>query len=234
MKKIIRFIFGCACILANIYTVNASSYLNQNGVNIEQSIYEKILKYYDKEYIDIITKEQYERIISNDLENIVIISSDDTKCSRALSELSTDYKTLKLIINGGIVTASLSWKKQPKIKNYDVMALRYDGNLNISNVNGYQIYGNENSKISSFATFNNGIGASFKLQNNISKIYYSFNVSGNGTLFLSYQHATTNNLSYIESKNYYLSQDGLGNVIKFNSSTTANKYDNMSGISYKI
>ena len=162
------------------------------------------------------------------------VSSDNTKFAKISSELSTDYKTLKLIINGGFVTASLSWKKQPKVKNYDVMTLRYDGNLNISSISGFQIYEKENLKISDFTTFNNGIGASFKVQNNISKIYYSFNISGNETLFLSYQHATTNNLSYAESKNYYLSQTGLGNVVKFNNSITASKYDNMSGISCEV
>lgn len=234
MKKVMVIVFCYVCVLASIYTVNASSYLNQFGVNIEQSIYEKMSRYYDKEYIDIITKEQYESIVSNDFENIVIISSDNEKVAKSSSELSTDYKTLKLIVNGNFVTASLNWKKQPKVKNYDVMAIRNDGNLNISNISGYQIYGTNNSKINNFTTFSNGVGASFKLQSNISKIYYSFNIKGNGNLFLSYQHATTYNLSYTESKNYYLSQIGLGNVIKFNNSTTAGKYDNMSGISYKV
>lgn len=221
-------------LLINVHTVNASSYLNKFGVNIEQSIYEELLKYYDKEYIEIITKEQYESIISNDLKNIIIISNDNAAYARASTELSTNYKILKMIVNGNFVTSSLSWKKQPRIKNYDVMALRYDGNLSISNVGGYQIYANGMSKISDFTNYSNGIGASFKLQNNISKIYYSFNVNGAGNLFLSYQHSTTNNLSYAESRNYYLSYSGLGNVIKFYNSSTANKYDNMSGISYKF
>lgn len=177
MKKVMIIVFCYVCVLASVYTVNASSYLNQFGVNIEQSIYEKMLRYYDKEYIDIITKEQYESIVSNDFENIVIISSDNEKFAKSSSELSTDYKTLKLIVNGNFVTASLNWKKQPKVKNYDVMAIRYDGNLNISNISGYQIYGTDNSKINNFTTFSNGVGASFKLQSNISKIYYSFNIN---------------------------------------------------------
>ena len=118
MKKVMVIVFCYVCVLASIYTVNASSYLNQFGVNIEQSIYEKMSRYYDKEYIDIITKEQYESIVSNDFENIVIISSDNAKVAKSSSELSTDYKTLKLIVNGNFVTASLNWKKQPKVKNY--------------------------------------------------------------------------------------------------------------------
>ena len=105
MKKVMIIVFCYVCVLASVYTVNASSYLNQFGVNIEQSIYEKMLRYYDKEYIDIITKEQYESIVSNDFENIVIISSDNEKFAKSSSELSTDYKTLKLIVNGNFETA---------------------------------------------------------------------------------------------------------------------------------
>ena len=57
MKKNIKLVLmGISVfLLINVHTVNASSYLNKFGVNIEQSIYEELLKYYDKDYIESIT-----------------------------------------------------------------------------------------------------------------------------------------------------------------------------------
>ena len=53
-----------------------------------------------------------------------------------------------------------------------------------------------------------------------------------GTVYASYQHAVTNNITLAESQKYTLSSSGLGNVINFTSSTTRKKYDGMAGPSY--
>ena len=86
---------------------------------------------------------------------------------------------------------------------------------------------------SSNQIFSNGFGSSFKVgQGSNVELSLTFMVSGNGTVYGSYQHASsTTTLS--ESKDYTISHLGYGGVIKF-SDSVKEKYDAMTGVSIDI
>ena len=153
------------------------------------------------------------------------------------SYFSSNAKSVYLIKNGNYITMIGTWKAIPNIKSYDVIAVRFQGvTLNggytfrqtyVSGGSFHVIYNGNNQ------TFYNGIGSSALLQNGSSQEYsLTFRVNGSGTVYGSYQHATTH-VSLNQSKNYTISSSGLGGVIKFAGSLN-NYYDGMPGVSIGV
>lgn len=173
--------------------------------------------YIDNEYIiSKISKEEYDSV------DLVSVLS---------STVETEYKKMYINSSGNSVILNIEWKKTPKYKSYDVMALMSnDVSFNTNTIFGEQkaILSNGNSLVNYNKTtqntklFNNGIGISMNLVNDA--IYYnltlSVNYNGNGRIYGNYRHAQSN-VSLNESQNYYLSN---GNIV-FNNSSINNKYD---------
>ena len=73
----------------------------------------------------------------------------------------------------------------------------------------------------------------FKVKNGSSlELSLTFMVSGSGTIYGSYQHASTT-ATLEESKKYTISHLGYGKVIKFNDNVKK-KYDAMTGVDLNI
>lgn len=212
---------------------NSTLYQTQNGITMESSVYQKLCEIYSKNYIETINQEEYEIIVSSDLDKIEVKEYYDPGILTRGSYFSSNAKTIKIVKNGNYITLMATWKGVPTIKSYDVIAVRLD---NVSLVGGYtfkQMYVSNGNLIASYdsykQSFSNGFGSSFKVQNGSSlELSLTFMVSGSGTVYGSYQHASTT-ATLEESKKYTISHLGYGKVIRFNDSVK-NKYDAMPGV----
>lgn len=168
--------------------------------------------------------------------------------------VETTYKKITLDVTFGAsistkyVTLTNVWKQIPKVKSFDVLAISV-GVPSISfNFNGYKSgyqkwdgnvinYDSSNGNwkiVDSSTIWKKGIGLSqnivndtaTSLENSITVVFLS------GTLPFpvraSYQHAVTD-VTLLQSKDYTIGVDGMGEVLKFSSSTWP-KYDNTPGL----
>lgn len=237
MKKIITtlLLLLVVCCIPTIVSAKELNeiYTNQNGVAIESNVYDKLCNIYSKNYIETITQDEYNNLMENNLKDIEIKEYTDEGIQTRGSYFSTNAKAVRLIKNDNYITMMASWKGVPNVKTYDVIAVRFDratlngtftfkktyvnnGNLNVS-------YDSSNQR------FTNGFGSSFKVPNGTNlEISLTFMVSGSGTVYGSYQHASTAT-TLAESKKYTISSLGYGRVINFDASVR-NKYDAMTGV----
>ena len=159
----------------------------------------------------------------------------------------TNAKRLIFEITNGtdgayLLTSTVEWKTVPKVKSFDVIAIRTTNSPTLENYVGeqdamvgsefkYTIYDYKgaNSKI-----FSNGVGISMNLYDDATadmlvQIAAEFRVNKDAIFYTSYQHATSN-VTLAQSQEYNLSSDGLGGVINFTNSTIRNRYDGMAGV----
>lgn len=155
-----------------------------------------------------------------------------------LSSYESEYKKITLTTNQNIVKLVVSWKKRPKYTSYDVIAIRgenvtFDSNtlygLQEADDKYYEYYNNTNNTM----IFTNGIGISMNLKDNSTNynllLKCNYKITGsNPKIFGTYQHATSN-ITLNQSKNYTISANGFGNVIKF-SSSVEKYYDKTPGL----
>lgn len=178
--------------------------------------------YIDNEYVvSEISKEEYDSV------DLVSVLS---------SSVETEYKKMYINSSGNSIILNVEWKKTPKYKSYDVIALMSnDVSFNTNIMYGKQLailsdgtnIVNYNKTTQNTKLFNNGIGISMNLVNDA--IYYnltlSVNYNGSGRVYGNYRHAQSN-VTLSESQNYYLSN---GNIV-FNNSSINNKYDSINPV----
>lgn len=162
----------------------------------------------------------------------------------------TDSKKIEIKIFGssyGIKTvATNTWKTMPKIRSTEIMAMRYsnftpvagtqEGKL-IYRIPSSSAYFESNYKDGNidFQTFKSGFGATMSLPED-KTVYYlvaQLTVEGprNGTVefYASYQHARKN-VSPLIARQYSISPNGLGGVIKIPSNVDSTSWDGMQGV----
>lgn len=166
----------------------------------------------------------------------------------------TSMKRLELrVVTGNsisykIATITNTWLSIPKVKKFDVIALRPGSNSMTINVvkgliTGYQKADNtminydvdsENTKISSSFTGHGGIGISMNIldavQNSLENSMTVYFLTGSNPfeLYGTYQHAAQST-TLKESQDYTFDSTGYGGVLKF-SNSVKNKYDQMQGV----
>ena len=132
------------------------------------------------------------------------------------------WRHLKVIAD---VALYAIWLREPNVKGSDVIAIRHDGKINVSDISGIQFVDGpvENAigydmPSSNIQKFSNGVGIPMNLKDGSKtfalRLYVSGTISGNATIYGSYQHAKQN-IGLANSKNYTLSKDGYGRVLKF-------------------
>lgn len=215
-------------------------YINSNNVKIEKNLYLNLCDVYSNNYVEFITQETFDSIKNNDLSEIQVTEYiDQFSAITRQGSLTTDYKTLKIIKNGNLVSLILRWLILPITRSYDVFGIRFD-QINLNGAVSFKQTYIENNilKLSSSAYFkslNNGFGVSFLLpgyNTNSLESYIEFNVTGSGNIYGTYQHAQKV-VSLSDSMNYTLSSSGYGAVLNFDSSVKE-KYDGMGGVNISI
>lgn len=187
----------------------------------------------------VLTEEEYE-----DFSEIETYAA----CNEGNACWETSAKRLVMDVASNSNTANVSlyanWLREPNVKGSDVIAIRHDGRINVTSIEGIQyvdgpvenaIYYDATS--SNTQKFSNGVGVSMNLKDDSSSFALQLHIYGNknssGKVYGSYQHGSSFT-TVAESKQYTINSSGLGGVIKFNTTTISNKYDGMTGINYTI
>lgn len=130
------------------------------------------------------------------------------------------------------------WVKLPKIRVFDISALRWTKNVTLSKVVGTQWSDEKTTKYDettqNLKKGNNAIGLSMNLHNNAkSELITEFVISSKtpyGDVYGTYQHARHSNATLAISKSYTFDSKGLGGVVYFSNSTYKSYYDNTPGL----
>lgn len=232
-------------------SLTPEEFAEYKDLNIVDSsvIYEKSVYTLDGTIIgkEIITEEEYNNVSDAEVSeqgSIMPLDGD-------YKYVETTYKRLggTLADNGGgkfQVLGALSWKKVPVCRSYDVFAYRFN-HFNYSGFAGSQLYYvNGSANRISYDTSSpgykaqaTGAGVSMNLVDGSNITGYELSVVTNLTInsynysqahaYVAYEHAQSD-LTREQSMGYTLNISGMGNVILFNSSSIASKYDNMAGV----
>jgi hypothetical protein len=198
-----------------------------------------------------ITREEYENAPEEGLSlcqgNII---GNETNSSSS-GYIETTYKRLNVALtdfgnNNFDVYGSLTWKRVPACRSYDIFAFRTNY-MSYSNVYGIQTYFTSsnftnisyNSSSAGYNSDTNGAGFSMNLKDDSNIVKFemtlvadlsitNFNYS-TAHVYTTYQHAQTD-LTQAQSKSYYFSVGGLGDVVYFSNTIIRNKYDDMAGV----
>lgn len=228
MKKFLLFFTIILCFL--VKSVSASEiYINSNGVKITTTEKKFITNFFGEDYLELITQEEFDQYkdyfqdSSKIQKNSIILRATDPKKALTITKVSQDSKTLISIKN--------IWNATPIVKSYDVIGARFEGVTLISTPVVRITNSNFADNITTIKKMN-GFGSIIQLKNgnSIATIYQTFEVAGNGKVYGSYQHATSN-VSLNDCKNFRIIANGLGNVFSFPNN---NVYDNMYGVSISI
>ena len=131
------------------------------------------------------------------------------------------------------------WFKLPKIRVFDIMALKWTNNANITSFYGRQ----ESDADDTFYDLSsknikrdtNAIGLSMNLHNKASKhLQLIIQVESDkpfGSIRGTYQHARHSNATLSISHSYTFDYSGLGGLVYFSNKTYRSYYDGMQGVS---
>lgn len=240
------------------YLDNYNKIAKQNKYSIVTDIYDK-RGYYLKSFIK--ENATLDEVLSIENNKNLRVSSNgelfnsDNQCdatSLASDSNSWEYSTSSKMVsitydNIGYdrdyyeVIIEAKWFSLPKIRKYDVLAIRWDTSKPLSNVvdcTGSQYNG------STFADYSlddtnmkrntYGIGESMNLFNSADQLemFMICDFTNDiGTVYGTYQHARNSNANTLAiSKSYSFSPNGLGGVLYYSNSTYRNYYDGMLGV----
>lgn len=147
---------------------------------------------------------------------------------------------------GNIIKLDVEWKKTPKFKSYDVIALYSEDVIFESStiIGSQQYFLNNNLSIIKYnrasdnlKLFSNGIGISMNLVDNGTGHHLSLLSSyhkkiESANIYGSYRHSQSN-ISLNKSQKYELSLDDTKDIIKFDR-TVVSYYDNMTAVNIKV
>lgn len=157
--------------------------------------------------------------------------------------LKLEYYRYRDTANKYYIKVINTWLTTPSVQDYDVIAVRWTGTVSSVKATGKQTArqgslpqtttyedGNGNMKKGT-----NGVGISMNMYNSSTDHEMTLEVeltsSNPGTVYGTYQHAKNTAVTLAISKSYSFSSSGLGGVLLFSSTTYANYYDKMQGVS---
>ena len=239
MKKYLYLSFFFLCsIFVGILSVNAQNYyyINDNGVTFTKDQYDYITEMLYDGYQAYMTEDDMKyfdgvKMVPSNVESSEYVEMYHGGYQLKATEHETQSKVLKISKSGSTFAISCAWKKSPNVRSYDLIGTYLNG-PSISgtpvariNYSGGTIYPSASKEPG------NGYGAVIKLPNGGNSIVAGliFSVTGSGRVYGSYQHAKTS-ISLAKASSFTIGNAGLGNVFRFSSATTANKYDAMGGV----
>ena len=251
MKKLVFLLVGIIVSL-NVINVNADEifYTNANGVSMTEAQYDFFGEFYWDGYQEYVTEAQFNKFLTRGYFNSTIekveydeelIASSNIHLGDEIQGTTHETTAKKLTISkacsGSIcdIATTLKWKGTPNVKSYDVIgALLYNGvtlytepSTTLTYSGGTLFYGDE-------YYVGGGFGTSVKLQTSSTnmRITQDFEVTGTGTIYASYQHATSN-ISKSTSQLYNVAYGGYGGVFHFYGAAVG-VFDGMGGVNISI
>lgn len=211
---------------------------------------------YDLEHVNKVSKyykvtETTNGTITTEVSKEEAIAAAENNISTRATYHTTSYKnirisTMKLSTNVYYVNLTNEWLITPRVKSYDVIAMRVDdATVNSGSQRGTQFYianGVSDTVEYSYNGTNmvlssNGFGISMNLVDAANSFTCDINATVTATsqwatVYGSYQHAMTA-VTLAKSKSYTISHNGYGKVINF-ATAVQNDYDNMQGVSIEL
>ena len=172
-------------------------------------------------------------------------------CDSLGSCIETTYKRLKYVVNASsrMITVTNTWLTMPKVRSYDIIAVRFLQRVNITQATGTQTWTNGSQGYATDGTntkvTNYGAGLSMNLVDDttITNLENKMIVRTdtaipdwwNLRIYITYQHAQYT-LTRAQSMSYQFTNTGsgivLGNTILFEDMSIGSKYDDMTGLQY--
>lgn len=213
---------------------------------------------YDLEHTNKVSK--YYRVtettngtISTEVSKEEAISAAETEnnISPTATYHTTSYKNIEISTsqtgtNSYLIYVTNNWLITPRVKSYDVIAMRVDdATISSGTQSGVQFYTtngvtdavNYSYQGTNMVLSSNGFGISMNLVDAASGFTCEIEAivtatSQWATVYGSYQHAMTA-VTLAKSKSYTISHNGYGKVINF-ATAVQNDYDNMQGVSISL
>lgn len=202
--------------------------------------YQFIGELYKEGFQNHITQELYDNIIDNNLMerelNKKTVIHQDNPFARG-SYHTTSYKQLSIVSScdstNCFINISLDWLANPTVRSYDVIGALFHNVTRQSTPVTYYFDSISSNAVGTYKYASDGVGASFKLGTGTDLyITQQFYVSRGGTVFGSYQHATSA-ITLNESRNYNFHINGYGSVFQFGT-TGLDVYDGMAGVDIAV
>lgn len=213
---------------------------------------------YDLEHTNKVSK--YYRVtettngtISTEVSKEEAISAAETEnnISPTATYHTTSYKNIEISTsqtgtNSYLIYVTNNWLITPRVKSYDVIAMRVDdATISSGTQSGVQFYTtngvtdavNYSYQGTNMVLSSNGFGISMNLVDAASGFTCEIEAIVTATtkwatVYGSYQHAMTA-VTLAKSKSYTISHNGYGKVINF-ATAVQNDYDNMQGVSISL
>ena len=248
---------------------------NVKAANLTEEEYARLRNVFSDARISFMSNEDAARYLSYDLEHTNKVSKyykvTETTNGTITTEVSkeeateaaennispiatyhtTSYKNIEIMTthtggNSYQVYMVNTWLITPRVKSYDVIALRVeDATITSGSQLGTQVYGsngnfdmvNYSYNGTNMVLSSNGFGISMNLVDAASEFACDIEAivtatSQWATVYGSYQHAMTA-VTLAKSKSYTISHNGYGQVINF-ATAVQNDYDNMQGVSIEL
>ncbi len=250
MRKLVV-IFISIFTITNITLLNVNAdeeiyYTNANNVSMTEDEYNYFVEMFSEEYPSLVTTEVYNRYLENGyfgqpIEKVVYdedLAFQQTITPYAEIQGTVHETTAKKLVLSKSCTSSfcaiavtLTWKGQPNVKSWDVIGALLYGNVTLMDdpITDLTYSGGTISYNDPYFV-GGGFGTSVKMQTSTTnmRIYQSYDVYGSGTVYASYQHATTS-ISKTNSKKYTVGYGGYGGVFHFYGAAEG-VYDQMGGV----
>lgn len=238
MKKtfIVLLSFICLSFTTKVYAQEVF-YTNENGVSFTENEYEFIRKMFWEGAENLFTQDDYIRFKESNIINGEFDVNYYYPITPYATTITSKLRTLKITKSCSsdcLISVTASWNGNPLERSYDVIGARLaNTNLINNNINTRAITNTNTNSSSEINKFSNGFGVSIKIPNGdnivVSQI---FRVEKKGTVYASYQHASSS-ISLQDSKKYTISQYGYGGVFKFSGNASL-IYDQAAGVSISL
>lgn len=226
----------------NIINAEEIYYINDNNVELTKEEYDFLSKFYWEGYQDNMTEEDYQEFVDSNImdgefQSVERIYYDTTSAMLYSSSHQTSSKLIKMsssCYTNCTISVVVTWSTVPKVKSYDVIGARLSGISLIKHNQTTAETTTSTNTSTEIQKLSDGFGVSIKIPSSGSDYVISqkYIVSKGGTVYASYQHATST-ISLANSKKYTISSSGYGGVFSF-TGTAASVYDQMGGVSLTV
>jgi len=233
-------------ITKNVYANERVYYTTPNGIELTQKEYNFLNGFFGKGYVDIMTQDQYNEYLEDDIFNKEVTTVSYTEPGLALlnpnmprsDTHTTQAKTVQIgkvcPPNYCLMNITNTWHGNPATRSWDNIGAYLSGVTYLSHVATIVSTDNYSYSFNNLKTASNGVGNSVDLPDSGSNliITMAIKVSKGGTVFGSYQHAM-NDTTLAVSQNYNFDIVGYGNVFDYYG-TAIGVYDGMNGVDITV
>ncbi|MBR1413074.1 MAG: hypothetical protein IJ574_00185 [Bacilli bacterium] len=239
MKKKSLVLAAAICTIAfpTISKADECFYTNTNNVCFSEEQYDFVTNMYYEGYQDIMNQADIDffddSVFDSRVEKETYYEYLDGTMGTTHSTANKKVEISKATGGNTYLTTVATWFNSPSTRSYDVIGAYLSGPTLVNTGSAYATAtgGTNNGTGTQIQT--HGFGTSVKLPSGSSvRVVQTFSVSGSGTVYASYQHATSS-ISLANSKKYNIAYSGYGHVFSFYGAASG-VYDGMGGVDIAV